>query len=177
MFDEFRLLGTNADQRRIVVQTRSGSNLENFVGPSAGPVCHNHFNALRQRHPHWEVRKEACGVYNCAGMVWASRRASLPNPDDWRLILSEDGYRPLRNGESVAIGDIAVYIRRGGTEILHVGRVCRLDRLQVYGHSTQTHPRILSKLDLSSGEAIHAFDDVVLNGGEAFEVHILTDRL
>jgi hypothetical protein len=179
MFEAARLLGTPLGGRRIVVQTMLGTNLENFVGPSAGTQCHSRFQALRMRHPQWQVRKAACGTYNCAGMVWASRRAALPEPTDWARILREDGYRPLGPSESALIGDIVVYFKAGSDEILHVGRVCRIDRMEITGEAPEGFvrlSRVLSKVDLSCGEVVHAVNDLVLNGGELFESRFYTDR-
>ncbi len=150
------------------------------MGPDATYQCNGRFIALCNKHDgRWRVRKHATGGYNCAGMVWSSRRSVLPRPSDWRLILSEDGYRPLVNGEPSEVGDIVVYVKKNDTEILHVARVCEMESLTVSGlgeRSPNRIPRALSKWDGTSGECIHAINDVHLNGGEPFDPVIFTDR-
>jgi hypothetical protein len=178
MFELAQLSGT--PRRSIVVQTRLGTNLENYVPPEPS---FQHINLDRKRFDdygrNWEERKPPAGGYNCAGMVWAIRRAALTEPDDWRRILVEDGYRPLRR-EPPAIGDVVAYVKRGETEILHVARICRIERIVTpSGPEASREPilRALSKWDQTSSEAIHAVDDVPpLNGGEEFVVQLWTDR-
>jgi hypothetical protein len=168
-----RLLGTSRENRKIIVQTRAGTNLDNFIGPDASGVCVNRFELLRRKHLGWEVRKPPTGGYNCAGMVWASRRTALPAPDDWSRVLIEDGYRQLSSSEAPRLGDLAVYFSHRSNRIMHIGRVCRIDRIT---QESRALPRILSKLDLTLGEVIHAVDDIVLDGGDPFDVRLYTDR-
>jgi len=178
MFEETRLLGTPRDGRKIIVQTQAGTDLENFVGPEPNTFCRSRFGVLLKNYgANWEVRKPPSGGYNCAGMVWANRRTSLPSPDDWERILDEDGYRQLAAKELVNLGDVVVYWATKSNEILHVARICRLDRLVLSRSSEgKAAPRALSKWDLTSGEVIHAIDDVHLNGGESFTANFFTDR-
>ena len=68
--------------------------------------------------------------YNCAGLVWNSRRSVLPSPDDWWRILEDDGYRPLGRDEEIKIGDIVVYVKGG--QILHVAKICELCHCQAW---------------------------------------------
>jgi hypothetical protein len=176
MFEEIRLLGT--PEIRIVVQTRARRNLDAILGPEPSAQCHNNFKLLQSKYgKSWlGVRKPPTGGYNCAGMVWATRRAHLPTPEDWQMILTDDGYREIREADA-EIGDIVVYYRICDNLPSHVGRVCRIDRLLV-GNSKagQPNPRILSKWDVTSGECIHAVTDVHLDGGEPVKPRFFTDR-
>jgi len=179
MFDYPRLLGTPREESGIVVQTRLGSDIENFHGPNATPFCQHRFELLRKRYgQNWRLRKEATGGYNCAGLVWASRRVALPNPDDWEKILQEDGYRKLDGKEDAAVGDVVVYRQQDNHEILHVARVCEIRRLHLSPttYSDTALPSALSKWDLTFGESIHAIQDIYLNGGVEFVVEIYSDR-
>ncbi len=173
MFKIARFAGTSG--RRIVVQTHKGTDLENYIAPEATVQSANLYAAKRRRHPGWVQRKPAAGVYNCAGMVWASRRTTLPEPSDWRKVLREDNYRPVK-GERPCVGDIVVYIREGHTEILHVAVVFSVDRLDASDPHSRVAIRALSKWDNQSGEDSHALDDLVLNGGEEYVWEIWTDR-
>jgi hypothetical protein len=182
MLENARLFGTPRDERRIVVQTRSGTDLENFVGAEATYQCQQRFAILCRYHGrNWSIRKSATGGYNCAGLLWSSRRAALPDPQQWWLIIREDGYRELSGGEAPQVGDIALYLKKGdeNKEILHVARICEVRQIATdrFGsESGRPIPRALSKWDLTSGECIHALPDVFLNGGEPFQTRIFTDR-
>ena len=122
MFEIARFAGTTG--RRIVVQTHRGTELENYVAPDVTTQSANLYVARRKQHPGWVQRKPATGVYNCAGMVWASRRTTLPEPSDWRTVLQDDNYRPLQGGELPRVGDVVLYIRKGtAPEVLHVAVV------------------------------------------------------
>lgn len=91
------------------------------------------------------------------------------------LILREDGYRRLRDGEEVAVGDLALYVVTGAVgarKYLHVGRVCEL--LQADGF-VGTVPRILSKWNDCAGEVVHASKDVSWSE-DLYELEFWTDR-
>ena len=130
MLEYPRLLGTPREESGIVVQTRLGTDIENFHGPEATYYCQRRFEVLIETHgKSWRQRKEATGGYNCAGLVWASRRVVLPSPGDWKKILLEDGYRKLDGKEDAAVGDVVVYRQQDNHEILHVARVCEIRKL------------------------------------------------
>jgi hypothetical protein len=173
-FDEAYLLGTPKES--LAVETLRHRMVRNYIAP---PPDQQHISAyykVIRRGRAWKMRKHAVGGYNCAGMVWASRRTALTHPEDWQMILDDDGYRRLLSGELVEIGDIVVYRRRSAPEILHVAKVCRVDTLTT---GSQPHGRVvraLSKWDQKCGEDIHAIEDVFLEGGEPFNVEFWTDR-
>lgn len=52
-------------------------------------------------------------IYNCFGMVFASRRTKV-FPDDIRMILTDDRYRQLRSVEQVIAGDLVLYTDNRG---------------------------------------------------------------
>jgi hypothetical protein len=179
MFEIPRLIGTPREERRIVVQTKMGNEVEAFVGPDASTQCRNGFEAYLRQRPNAEERKAACGGYNCAGMVWAARRAILPRPEDWERILVEDGFRHIEDA-AAHIGDIVVY-RNDVDEITHIGRVCAMDQLLIRSDSVDSASArrvfmVLSKLGATMGEVIHRRDDILLEGGEGFVSQVYTDR-
>ncbi len=174
MFEIVRFAGSQ--RRSIVFQTHTGTGLEIYISPEVTVQSANFYAAKRKGRQSWIQRKPATGVYNCAGMVWASRRTTLPDPSDWRKILQEDKYRPVGGDELAHVGDIVVYIRKGHTEVLHVAIVFRIDKLDERDPHSGVCIRALSKWDNQSGEDSHALDDVVLNGGEEYVREIWTDR-
>jgi hypothetical protein len=176
MIEEIRFGGR--EREKIVVQTRKGTSIENFVGLPASFQHDGGYKVLRAEHgAKWERRKPATGVYNCAGMVWANRRVALPEPQDWEKILVDDEYRQLSDTEEPSVGDIVVYRLAGIKRITHVARVCRINKLDVddkpAGHSIV---RALSKWGNSYGEDIHLVHDVFLDGGAETTISYYTDR-
>lgn len=174
MFEEARILG--AGERSIVVQTRMGTNISNVIEPEPGFQQRQFYRALLQKYgQNWEERKPATGGYNCAGHIWASRRTALLDPAEWRVILREDGYRRLSNGERKAPGDLVLYVEQGSHEILHVGTILRL-RPGVAQNAGQI-PWVLSKWDSKSGEVIHNAYEVPYEAqGIPFRIEWWSDR-
>ena len=119
-------------------------------------------------------RKPACGVYNCAGHVWASRRTTILEDFAWNMVLADDGYRQLDQGEPPAPGDLVIY-RDREHGFLHVGMIAEL-RQGITAESPPI-PWVLSKWDSTSGEVLHHFADVPFaKQGFALVIECWTDR-
>lgn len=179
MFEEQRQQGSGEEEMAIAVTTRKGTPLPNYISPTPSFQQISFYSGLRAMHgQRWEERKPATGGYNCAGLVWASRRTCLYRPKDWRTVLVEDEYRKTEEPD-VQVGDIAVYVRRSDLmtgqepEILHVGRICFFRPHSVLSRT----PWVISKWDPFYGEDIHeAYDCPQLCGGEPFTLEFWTDR-
>ena len=65
--------------------------------------------------------RSLCSVYNCMGMVFASRRTDI-DPNHLRMILADDGYHQLTHKKDLQRGDIVVYEDHNKT-VSHVGIV------------------------------------------------------
>jgi cell wall-associated NlpC family hydrolase len=72
--------------------------------------------------PHADLRSRGSAIYNCVGLVFASRRTSIEPSEIDQKILADDGYRRLGAAESPALGDVVIY-RSGDGSISHVGIV------------------------------------------------------
>jgi hypothetical protein len=107
----------------------------------------------RRENPAARLRS-LTGVYNCMGMVFASRR-TWAWPEDLGMILSDDEYHRLPGPEQVEVGDVVVYRSPLGA-VEHVGLVA-----QVNIDLQQATRRIfvLSKWG-ALGEYLHQLDDV-----------------
>lgn len=149
MFEHLRIL--ESPERSIVVQTHVGRNIENVVAEPGGERALRKFEVLKKRFGmFWEMRKDATGTYNCAGHVWASRRTAILNPEDWKTILKDDGYRPVESDEFPATGDLVIYSDETG--YVHVGEVHLRMGLT---HNSPAVPWVLSKLDSVLPEVLH----------------------
>ncbi len=174
MFEELKLLG--ATERSIVVQTRKGTPIDNLVEIEPGEPERRRYRLLLEKFGrNWEERKPATGVYNCAGQVWASRRTSILSEGAWHTILTEDGYRHLRDVETPAAGDLVLYASEDVGGYLHVGMI-----LKVQDGISRESPRIpwiLSKWNSTSGEVMHHAHDVPYDMQKMpFRIECWTDR-
>jgi hypothetical protein len=153
MFEPQYLLGDT--ERSIVVQTRTGKPIPNDIAAEPNARMIRVRVAIRDKHgQNWTQRKPECGVYNCAGHVWASRRTAIREDEHWDLIFDEDGYRKLPAGESPLPGDLVVY-REKDIGYIHVGVILACHR----GAEGLLVPKVLSKWDDASGEYIHWVND------------------
>ena len=71
-------------------------------------------------HPKAQVRSLS-SVYNCMGMVFASRRTCV-EPDHLRMILQDDEYQRVNNEGQLQPGDVIIY-RDDENQVSHVGVV------------------------------------------------------
>ena len=146
MFEEEILLGDT--ERSIVVHTRCGRPVTNVIELEPGPREKDRYESIQRRFGRqWINRKPPCGVYNCYGMVFASRRTSILEDDQIADILSDDGYRKIPE-EEARVGDLVFY-KDGKIGLLHVARVTRRDT------TLATVIFALSKWDSTSGEDEH----------------------
>lgn len=170
MFELARLVGT--PPKGIILQTRAGHNLENSQSCEPDARIHDRYNLLRRNHLSWVQRKPACGIYNCFGLVWASRRTALYKESDISQILKDDGYRRLVSEENSQPGDIVLYLRNSDNtrDTLHAALVIELKQL-----GTSRIERVLSKWNDTFGEDIHLINDVPEHFGD-YRIEFWTDR-
>ena len=166
IFEFAQLVGT--PEQELALHTRRRTQIANAVGPPSVRWGDGlHFRDLAKEYG-WSVRCPPNGVYNCAGLVWASRRTCIHDTEAYELILKEDDYRLLPEGERPRIGDLIVYRRKDNREILHVGSVARVAGWAV---------KVLSKLGPTAGEAFHDVSDVPYERmGFPFWHEFYTDR-
>jgi hypothetical protein len=144
MFEEILLGG--GGERRIALETRSGRPIENTIEPEPGDRERRLYEVRRNRFgAGWFNRKPPCGVYNCYGMLFASRRTSILADVQIPDILRDDGFRRIPETEAV-VGDVVLY-REKTAGLLHAARITRKDELRAL--------YALSKWDSAMGEDEH----------------------
>jgi hypothetical protein len=169
MFEFIEFIGSV--ESKIEVQTKKGTPIDNTQSPNPDAKTIMFFNDLVGKHPRWVLRKEACGLYNCAGHIWASRRTSIYDQKYYELIIAEDKYRTLVADEKPKHGDIALY--KCGSSILHVGMVSEIRFID--SSDNLGIPWILSKLNDGYGEILHHYCDVPWKDND-YQVSFLTER-
>jgi hypothetical protein len=175
VFEVLRLAGTG--ERGITLETCRRQRIENAQAPKPGLQDLNFFDLLVSTHGQWAVRKQPCGVYNCFGHVWASRRTAIYDDPELKKILRDDGYRMLSQ-EAPMPGDVVLYYDPAHTYNWHSGRIIQLHHLlaehgQAMGNPI---PWVLSKLSAVQGEVLHAICDVQSPYDGKFTLEIWTDR-
>jgi hypothetical protein len=160
------LLGVT--ERKLVLSTAKGNPIDNVIELDPNDRTKRKWAAIRAQHPRWEERRPDTGVYNCAGMTWASRRTTILG--EYHDILRDDGFRKLHAGEVAQRGDLVLYVD-GGLHA-HVGVVQGFEQGLVAGGPPI--PIVLSKWDSVSGEYFHRLNDHPFGGSVAAE--LWTDR-
>jgi hypothetical protein len=157
----------------IAVATRLGNEVDNAQGARVAAGQVQAFRDMCQRR-RWDLRRDADGLYNCAGLVWASRRTGISRQADWDRILRDDGYRRVHKTEPLRPDDLVLYLEVEDNTYLHVARVIRL--IPGVANGSPPIPIVLSKWGHNLGECIHnAYEHGM---GSDFNVDILfwTDR-
>ena len=114
-----------------------------------------------------ESTRSLSSVYNCFGMVFASRRTRV-FPDSIEMILTDDGYTKLSSVESVIQGDLVLYTK--DDEYSHVAVVVTP---QFGEGGVGKRPLVMSQWG-ADGEYLHLWDHVNPSLGEPTE--FWTDR-
>ena len=109
-------------------------------------------------HPSARVRSLQ-SIYNCMGMVFASRRTCI-EPDHLEMILVDDQYTRISESE-IEAGDLIVY-RGDESEVSHVGMIARIETSLATGEQRVI---VLSQWG-RDGEYFHEVDDVNPRLGE-----------
>jgi hypothetical protein len=160
--------GSEHDKLSIPLGTRKRTFIKNQIRNEWAPEdLQAGIDNCRQTNPNVEVRS-VTAVYNCVGMVFASRRTWV-EPDYIPQILEEDGYQLLPGlFEKAEIGDVVVYKKSG--QIEHVGII--IEKIENPADASVSF-KVLSKWG-PWAEYIHDPHDVLPGFGEPTEVW--TDR-
>jgi hypothetical protein len=176
--------GLLSEPETLALETRAHHAIPNEVvpPPSAEDLRLLDFRQSLLNTERWMLRKPRSFGYNCAGHAWASRRTSILEDSAVRMILADDGYRTLRDGEDPIQGDLVLYWNRttGGQESwMHTGVVHELRGLATSanpsGMGGKGVPWVLSKWSAFDGEWLHRYDDVPW-GKDGLVIQFLTDR-
>lgn len=152
------------DKKGIALATRKDARIANWLGDAQLEEYEiKKYERTRQYIGGWQARKPPCGIYNCYGLVFASRRTSI-HDDQLDLIREHDEYRELDKSEPASVGDIILYEREG--VMCHAGILVK---------STNGTLQVLSKMGSTGGEEIHDISNRLDRKGGHFKRY-WTDR-
>ena len=143
---------TNPNQfpiSEITVQTRKGNDIKNVQCKIPLTLLLKYERDLEKKYPSFKLRSKPSGMYNCFGLVFASRRTTVEDLSEIPKILAEDNYVEIKNHKEVLPGDIVLY--KTEDDIPHAGIV--VSRPNGFGY-----PLICSKWGVW-GEVLHYAND------------------
>lgn len=155
--------------RQLALHTRKGWQIPNETRYERPPIAMQAaVQNLRSIFPQIRPRSLS-SVYDCTGLVFASRRTTV-STDNIHRILSDDDYKRLSDLPDLEEGDLVLYGRGDGSSISHAGIIW----------SKRAKPRdatfdimVLSQWG-ADGEYIHPIDQVPSAYGRPVEYW--TDR-
>lgn len=154
----------------ILLATRQGNKIPNRQRYEASPVQLKAWTRLIENLCHRAQLRSSVSIYNCVGMVFASRRTWI-EIDIITWIFGEDGYHRFSELDNSRSGDLVLYRDTHTKEYAHVGMIIG-EKLLLEG-SSQSEIWVISQFG-KNGEWIHPLDDVPPNfkGG----IEFWTDR-
>lgn len=112
--------GTEGDRRSIPLVTSSRRRIDNVQRQQRPPEAMQAAAQMFMREHKSLQTRSLSSVYNCVGLVFASRRTSVDIALLW-MIFEDDGYRSIPES-AVVPGDLVVYKDDAG-RVTHVGIV------------------------------------------------------
>lgn len=112
---------SEAERGSIIVQTRKGSEISNCQSFIISSFEKSLFPDYVDKYRNVIFRSHPTGIYNCHGLVFASRRTGIDDSREILKILREDNYKEISRDE-VLPGDIILYFAEDG-DIEHSGIV------------------------------------------------------
>jgi len=150
------------DEGKIVIQTRKGNDIQNNQLFAITRWDCQMARELKRKYPLATFRTSLCGIYNCHGLTFASRRARIYRSSEIVRILEEDDYQEIQT-KDLKPGDVVVYYKKGDAQ--HSGIVLRVDHI-----GSISIPIVLSKWG-SGQEAIHSLYDCPYSEGANFKYY------
>lgn len=161
--------GGPSDRAHLPLATRRRTTIPNEKRLERNPAALRAAVELwSEKHPSARLRS-ATAVYNCMGLVFASRRTWI-DPIHLPIILRDDEYRQLAGPHEIQPGDIIVYRDKHDRGVSHVGVIVEIKP------EIQTASRRITVMSQwgGDGEYLHLIDDVPDAYGKLIEYW--TDR-
>lgn len=133
---------------KIIVHTRLRREIENIQDDKSLTLWEQHnFAELKIKHQYKYLRNGPTTIYNCHGLVFASRRTRVHDTAELQKILQDDNYKEI-DQKNILPGDVILYINEmGGFE--HSGIVLEVT-------NEPRVPIICSKWGNNGPEVVHS---------------------
>ncbi len=147
--------GGSKDRAAIPLSTRAGRFIPNERRPEFPPARLRAAADLWKRERPDAKLRSSTSVYNCTGLVFASRRTWV-DPTYLDTIFADDEYYRVTKLSEIQIGDVVVYQRKGESDPCHVAIIAEIAP-KVGTASWEI--KVMSKWG-ADGEYIHLLEDV-----------------
>ncbi len=154
----------------ITLVTSKGNPIANHQGAEVAAGKIQAFEDMCRQNQ-WIFRRHAGGLYNCAGLIWASRRTGISQTEDWRRILTDDGYRQTSRPQ---LDDLVLYRDDDDNTYLHVARIVSFK--PGLTEESPKLPVVLSKWGHDLGECFHLARDHGMTGTYNVSEEFWTER-
>jgi hypothetical protein len=155
----------------IALETSKGNQIGNWQGAKVAFGRIEAFRDMCRHRPHWHFRCDSHGLYNCAGLVWASRRTGISENSEWKKVLRDDGYRQISEPH---LDDLVLYRDTADLICLHVGRVIAI--VPGISEASPIIPVVLSKWGHDLGESVHFAHDHAIDSSYNVSIEYWTER-
>jgi hypothetical protein len=100
--------------RQLDLATKDNTHINNRIGVNGKNPQHiREFIGFPRKFPRAIMRSENTDQYNCHGLVFASRRTNIDDPNEVKKILDKDKYMEIEP-HNVLPGDIIIYYTEDG---------------------------------------------------------------
>jgi hypothetical protein len=112
--DIIRASAVELSSKELELATKDNSHIKNRIGTKGrNQQMIAHYINLPAKYPRALVRSANTDMYNCHGLVFASRRTNIDDPIEVKRILDRDEYDEI-NIDFVLPGDIIIYYSDDG---------------------------------------------------------------
>jgi hypothetical protein len=111
--------GSEKDANSVLLGTLRTRHIRNERRPEWKPADLREGVAICKKSFPDLITRSVTAIYNCVGMVFATRRTWVDTSLVYKL-LADDGYERLTSIDDAQVGDVAVYKTSTGT-VMHVG--------------------------------------------------------
>jgi hypothetical protein len=136
----------------IELHTRANKRIENTQAWQLSLWDWKTFAEVVEKFDRAKKVADACPVYNCHGLIFASRRTAVDSAVF--PILTDDGFEEI-SAKDVRVGDIALYLDERG-EASHTGFIIGLEK--IFDGSDLLIPKVWSKWG-KGPEMVHLVPD------------------
>lgn len=115
------VISQGPNEKSIIMQTKIGRDIPNSQSHEISAFERNQYSRIDKDFHYIKFRTNPNPIYNCHGLIFASRRTGISDNEALHHILDDDGYAEIEEGDVIP-GDTILYFSTDG-DIEHSGVV------------------------------------------------------
>jgi len=147
--------GGTTDKAYLPLATREKNPIPNEQRRELSPARLKTIDELWKRERPDAILRSSTAVYNCMGLVFASRRTWV-DTSYLEMIFDDDKYTQVEGKDKAKLGDVVVYRSHEDSSVCHIGIVMKIEPSVATASFNIT---VMSKWG-AAGEYIHYIEDV-----------------